>query len=48
LNPRGGAVGTYTENKMSQKQTLFQMVGFLHTRCHLELTTSQHLLLWIP
>jgi len=37
---------------MSQKPTLFQMVGFLHTRCHLshhlELTASQHLFLWIP
>jgi len=28
-------VGRYTENNMSQKQTLFQMVGFLDTRCHL-------------
>jgi len=37
---------------MSQKQTLYQVVRFLHTRCHLphrlELTASQHLLLWIP
>jgi len=35
LNPRGGVVGRETANKMSQKQTLFPMVGLLHTRCHL-------------
>jgi len=32
---------------MSQKQMLFQMVGF-HLPHHLELTASQHLLLWMP